>query len=179
MRLACLSLALAFTSCGGEPEPTRPEPPATETARPTPSEAPASDETAEPATGAALPTDVLPDVSFVATNGTDGVAMSLANRGASEISLRTSVIVEVESAGSFAAAPSTSSLALRYDCTHEAERCVTLAPGAELQPPAWLGTWGDMQCRCTRCGPVEPGSYRLVVTTCDGSHRVESNTFAR
>jgi hypothetical protein len=108
----------------------------------------------------------------------DGVGLSIANHGAADVSLRSSVVVEVEEGGSFHAAPSTSTLTLRYDCSHEADPCVTLAPGAELLPPSWFGTWGDMQCGCTRCAPVEPGNYRLVVTTCDGAHHVESNALA-
>ena len=176
MRLACLLIALAFSSCGGEPEPTRPAPPASE---PPHTEAEATGPVAIPTTvDPTLPPSEAPTVAFVATPDTGGVALSLANHGTSDVSLRTSIVVEVEHDGSFAAAPSTSSLALRYDCEHEAERCVTLAPGAELMPPDWMGTWGDMQCVCTRCGPVEAGAYRLVVTTCDGAHRVESNTFA-
>jgi hypothetical protein len=105
----------------------------------------------------------------------DGVGISIANHGAEDVSLRARVAVEVDDDGTFHAGASSSTLSLRYDCAHEADTCVTLAPGAELLPPSWLGTWGDAQCVCTRCGPVDPGNYRLVVTTCDGAHRVESN----
>lgn len=178
MRAACLSIVLAFTSCGGEPEPTRPSPPPATDAR---EGSEASEEVASPS---AVPSSVetppppgpAPTLAFVATPGPDGVALSLANHGA-DASLRSTVVVEVETNGTFAAAPSASTLALRYDCAHAADPCVTLAPGAELLPPSWLGTWGDMQCECERCAPVEPGRYRLVVTTCDGAHRVESNAF--
>jgi hypothetical protein len=177
VRLACLSIVLAFTSCGGEPEPSRPEPPATETSEGTPTEA--TDSVAPPTSIVApsQPSEA-PTLTFVATPGPSTVALSLSNHGTSEVSLRAGVIVEVDSGGTFASAPSTSTLALRYDCAHEADGCVTLAPGAELLPPEWLGTWGDMQCVCTRCGPVPAGNYRLVVTTCDGAHRIESNAFA-
>jgi hypothetical protein len=179
MRVASLLIALAFTSCGGEPDPSRPEPPATEAQPSARSESEATDRLAAPATAeSAGPPSAAPILAFVATPGVDGVSLSIANHGTSDVSLRASVAVEIESAGSFAAAPSTSTLTLRYDCAHEADRCVTLAPGAELVPPSWLGTWGDMQCECTRCGPVEAGNYRLVVSTCDGAHRVESNAFA-
>lgn len=180
MRAACLSIALAFTSCGGEPEPTRPAPPASEAAEATPSGAEAVAVSAEARTAdvPVAPPGAVPTLSFVVAAAADGVALSISNHGTADVQLRSRVLVEVESGGTFAAAPSTSALSLRYDCAHEAEECVTLAPGAELLPPSWLGTWGDMQCVCTRCGPVEPGTYRLVVTTCDGAHRVESNALA-
>jgi hypothetical protein len=174
MRGGWLGVVLAFSSCGGQPEPSRPVPESTAVA---PTTAPPASTAPPPPTTTATPSEP-PTLVFAATPVTSHVAMSIANHGASETSLAARVIVEVEHDGAFAEVPSTSALALRYDCAHEAEHCVTLAAGAELLPPDWLGTWGDMQCVCTRCGPVEPGNYRLVVTTCDGSHRTTSNTFA-
>ena len=178
MRAACLSIALAFTSCGGEPEPNRPAPPVTEVSDHSTSSAdpPSTGTVVPPSTEAPVPSDP-PDLRLVATPGAGSVALSIANHGASAVSLRTAVAIEVDHAGAFAELSSASTLALRYDCEHEAERCVTLAPGAELLPPDWLGTSGDVQCVCTRCAPVEAGSYRFAVTTCDGAHRVESNAF--
>jgi len=173
MRAACLSIVLAFTSCGGEPEPSRPA-----TGTPSPETPPESaTDPAPPTTDVpSVPSDP-PIVSFVATASHTGVALSLSNHGTSDVMVRTAVAVEIGHDEAFTPAPSSSTLSLRYDCTHEAERCVTLTPGAELLPPDWRGTWGDMQCDCTRCAPVEPGRYRLVVTTCDGTHRLESNAF--
>lgn len=177
MRSACLSLALAFSSCGGEPAPTAPAAATTAEATSTSGEgespAPAPS-TAEPPP----PPSPAPTLAFVIRPATGGVGISVANHGTEDVSLRSELVVEVDQGGTFQTAPSTTGLALRRDCAHEAERCVTLAPGAELLPPDWLGTSGDVQCACTRCGPVEPGDYRLVVTTCDGAHRVESNTLA-
>lgn len=173
MRGAWLSIVLAFSSCGGEPEPNRPVPVATAVTTAVPTTAPPP---------SAPPTSIAPSaaptLTFIATPSHAGVALSIANHGSTAASLSAHVIVEVEHAGTFAADPSTSALTLRYDCTHEADACITLAPGAELLPPEWFGTWGDAQCVCTRCVPVEPGNYRLVVTSCDAAHRVESNTFA-
>lgn len=180
MRSACLTLVLAFSSCGGEPEPTRPTPPPPESEQTTASVPPTTTATTAPAASSVTPVPAgpAPTLAFVATPGPDGIVLSIANHGSSEASLRAQIEVEVDHEGTFTAAPSASSLTLRYDCSHEAEDCTTLAPGAELLPPSWLGTWGDMQCVCTRCGPVEAGTYRLVATTCDGAHRIESNAFA-
>lgn len=166
MRAACLWIALAFTSCGGEPGPTRPEPPAADTAEATrPTEERAQPTTVPSGTQAS---SAPPTLAFVATTSFDGVALSVANHGTSDVALRTSVAMEVETNGVFAAGPSGAALALRYDCEHAQDDCVTLAPGGELLPPS---------CASSSV-PTEPGSYRLVVTTCDGAHRVESNAFA-
>lgn len=120
-----------------------------------------------------------PTLAIVGTPAAVGqhVAISITNRGSSAAELGASLAIEVERDGTFVATEQASALTLRYDCAHDAPACLTLAPGAELLPPEWLGTWGDMQCICTRCGPVEPGTYRFVVTTCDGAHRVEGTPF--
>ena len=68
-------------------------------------------------------------------------------------------------------------LDLRFSCEDRAPECVTLAPGAEYIPPGWLGTEGDAQCVCTRCGEAPAGTYRFVATTCDGAHTVEGEPF--
>lgn len=70
------------------------------------------------------------------------------------------------------------SLDLRFSCREEAPECLTLAPGAVLLPPPWLGTIGDAQCICTRCGPAEAGTYRFVVRSCNGAHEALGEPFA-
>jgi hypothetical protein len=66
---------------------------------------------------------------------------------------------------------------LRFSCEDEAPECVTLAPGAVYIPPAWLGTDGDAQCVCTRCGPAPAGTYRFVATSCNGAHTLTGEPF--
>lgn len=85
--------------------------------------------------------------------------------------------VEREVNGHFQAITQIATLELRADCRTPAPDCVELVAGAELRPPAWLGTWGDAQCICTRCWPAPAGSYRFVLTSCDGRQRVESAPF--
>lgn len=178
MRTVGLALALAFSSCGGEPGPSHPgaEPPAS--APPTT----AQGEGESPPPSTAIPAPAAPSeppscvVRGEPTLG--GVAISVENHGAHDVSLRAAVIVEGRAAGgAFEAHASESSLSLRPDCGHEAERCVTLAPGGELRPPIWNGMWGDMQCECDRCAAADPGTYRFVVLSCDGQHRVEGAPF--
>jgi hypothetical protein len=183
MRALSLFLALAFASCGGGASSPTPVPSTAPPAEPTPdpdpdpavpppSAAPTADPTPSP-----TPTGEPPEVTFTVTPSHRGAfAMSLTNRGAGAVGLGRSVIVEREHGGAYEAV-SAAGLSLRPDCEHDAPDCVTLGPGAELLPPDWNGMAGDAQCVCTRCAPVEAGTYRLVVRTCDGGHRVESAPF--
>jgi hypothetical protein len=85
--------------------------------------------------------------------------------------------VEHEVNGRFEDLASVAGLELRVDCQTPAPECVELVAGAELRPPPWLGTQGDAQCVCTRCGAAPAGRYRFVVRSCDGRQRVESPIF--
>ncbi len=131
----------------------------------------------EPTPAPAPPPGPAPTLSLSGAPRTLGrhVAISIVNRGGAPAEVSSTLAIEVERNGAFVAEGQT--LRLRYDCATEPPACVTLAPGAELIPPEWLGTWGDVQCVCTRCGPAEAGTYRLVATTCDGAHRVEGAPF--
>jgi len=85
--------------------------------------------------------------------------------------------VEREVDGHFVAVTGIAGLTLRSDCQTPAPECVALVAGAELRPPPWLGTLGDAQCICTRCGPAQAGTYRFVVSSCDGRQRAETERF--
>lgn len=184
MRALSLFLALAFASCGGgasapSSTPSDPAPPASEaasgTTAPPSSEAPAPEAT-PPASAA--PSAAPSGVSLTVTAAHVGAfSFSLVNRGEAAVELGSAVIVEARSASGSFEPVSTAGLSLRPDCAHEAPACVPLGPGAELLPPEWNGMAGDAQCVCTRCAPVEAGTYRMVVRTCDGAHRVESAPF--
>lgn len=182
MRTASLALVLAFSSCGGEPGPSHPasDPPPSAPSSTT-AEGEGQAEATPPASGTSVAPSTPsgpPDCVVRGEPTLGGVAISVENHGAHEVSLRAAVSVEQRGeGGAFTARAEEGSLALRADCTHEAERCVTLAPGGELRPPIWNGTWGDMQCDCDRCAPADPGTYRFVVVSCDGQHRVEGEPF--
>jgi hypothetical protein len=103
------------------------------------------------------------------------VAIAIENHAEAPVSLARAIAVEERSGGSWRVVE-TAGLSLRSTCDAEAPECLTLQPGAELYPPEWLGTRGDAQCICTRCVPVESGSYRFVVTTCEGA-RIEGEPF--
>ena len=179
MRTVGLAFALAFSSCGGEPEPSHP--PADPPGDPREPSAPAESTVPVATTATASPPSTPSEPPHCVVRGepgVDGIAISVEDHGESDVSLRTAVIVETQApAGAFEPGASEGSLALRPDCEHAAETCVTLAPGGELRPPSWNGTWGDMQCDCERCAPADPGTYRFVVVTCDGEHRIEGAPF--
>jgi hypothetical protein len=106
------------------------------------------------------------------------VAIAIENRSREVVHVASALTVERRtSGGAWERGPNVAGLALRDDCEHAPPECRALAPGAALFPPPWLGTWGDAQCVCTRCGAAEPGVYRFVATTCDGAHRIEGEPF--
>lgn len=72
-----------------------------------------------------------------------------------------------------------SNVSLRHDCERPPSECVTLAPGAELFPPAWLGKAGDAQCACTGCGADIQGELRFVAMSCNMRTRYNSEPFTR
>lgn len=135
---------------------------------------------AEPAARTTHPPGPAPVVVVRGTPGGGGqVTIDVENRGTELARLAPAIAVERERGdGSFEAVDGIASLTLRPDCRTEPPACVELAPGAVLHPPEWLGTHGDAQCICTRCAPVEAGTYRFVLTTCDGAHRLEGVSFA-
>jgi hypothetical protein len=142
------------------PVPTPPEP---ATPEPTPGPAPASGDAAS--------------VRIVATPAGSGAAIEVTNTGGGVVRLRPAISLEREQRGAWSARDSRAELALRWDCQTPAPTdCVTLVSGASLHPPNWLGTIGDAQCICTRCGPAPPGRYRFVGATCDGM-RIEGTAF--
>lgn len=104
------------------------------------------------------------------------VAIRVENRGTESAELRGSLGLQRLRGDRWEDARA-ASLELRWSCEDEAPRCVTLAPGAVLLPPEWLGTSGDAQCRCARCSPIEAGTYRFVATSCDGAHTIEGEPF--
>jgi hypothetical protein len=59
--------------------------------------------------------------------------------------------------------------------------CVSLAAKASLQPVAWRGNYCSAQCmsNCNLDGPVPPGTYRYVVTSCDHKHQFVSAAFEK
>ena len=59
----------------------------------------------------------------------------------------------------------------------EPSACVAIAPGATFRAAAWTHMTGDAQCACEECGPAGAGSYRFVVTACEGGASFETAAF--
>jgi hypothetical protein len=98
------------------------------------------------------------------------------NRGADLARLAKQVTVEREENGEWRGI---ATLSLRWSCEQAPEEgCVSLVPGAELQPPAWLGRGGEAQCACPDCEPMPSGRYRFVVRTCQGTHALPGEAFS-
>lgn len=109
-------------------------------------------------------------------------ALVVENRGTSPVELSSALVLErqdEQDGDSFEPAGDVRGLALRFDCDEAPPECLALVPGAALHPPPWNGKVGEGQCGCTDCDPAPTGTYRFVVTTCGGGHRVESPAFTR
>lgn len=103
------------------------------------------------------------------------VVPRIENRGSAETSVGPRLVVQRREGTEWEDV--SANVDLRFDCRSEAPECATLAPGAVLMPPAWLGTLGDAQCICTRCANAPAGTYRFVAQSCGGDHRVEGEPF--
>lgn len=105
------------------------------------------------------------------------VGLRLANTGTAPLELAAPIAIEREQGGSWSPVEGIGRVTVRPSCEVEAPDCTTLAPGAELFPPDWLGTRGDAQCACEHCVPVEHGRYRFIVSSCDGARRFLGDPF--
>lgn len=99
------------------------------------------------------------------------------NRGAEPTRLARRLTVQRQTDGSWT---DVATLSLRDTCEGAVpEGCVSLVPGAELRPPAWLAREGDAaQCACHDCTPAAHATYRFVARSCDGAHAVPGTPFS-
>lgn len=74
-------------------------------------------------------------------------------------------------------------LSLHPSCDKH-DSCRALREGGAAAPPAYvwpvkIGAQGTAyaECPCKACMELAPGEYRLVATTCAGTHRLESDSF--
>ncbi len=106
--------------------------------------------------------------------------IQLVNRGAA-IQLSSEVKVEQMVDGKWQQTP-VANLYLISSCTQSpAPACVLLAANASLRPVPWRGNYCSSQCmaNCNLDGPVPPGTYRYVVTSCDRKRRFYSAAFEK
>lgn len=107
-------------------------------------------------------------VVSAAAQHASAVSISIANHDTTTHSLSSSFQIQRQSNGQW---HHQQTLELRKDCTSKVERCMELAPGAEVFPPAFA----QGMCGCKRCSGLIKGIYRVVVQTCDGKHNLSGN----
>jgi len=113
-------------------------------------------------------------LSFDVLGALDGVAVSahkladhryalaIANTGREAISISAQPVLQVDRDGGWQDVTP-----VDLSCAYPQPKCVTLAPG-EGTSAEWLGmTCG--RCICHGNGLAQPGSYRLVARSCDGT----------
>jgi len=107
-------------------------------------------------------------------------ALQVVNHGES---IRLSTVVRVEQqVGADWKDTSVTNLFLIHECTTApAPKCVSLSAGATLEPVSWRGNYCYAQCPvpCDLDGPVPPGVYRFVVSSCDHKHKFVSPMFEK
>ena len=104
--------------------------------------------------------------------------LRIANHGPA-MALRSAVVVEMQREEGWVALP-VSNLFLRRSCQRaDVPDCVELAPGASLDMVPWTGRLCLSQCmtHCRFDGAEEPGTYRFVVSSCEGTQTVVSSAF--
>jgi hypothetical protein len=93
--------------------------------------------------------------------------------------LRSAVVVEMQREKGWVPLP-ISNLFLRASCQRtDAPDCVDLAHGASLEMVPWTGRLCLSQCmtHCRLDGAEEPGAYRFVVSSCEGTQTFVSSAF--
>ncbi|MBK8171429.1 MAG: hypothetical protein IPK60_13935 [Sandaracinaceae bacterium] len=162
-----LVLLLGSTGCGDKRRAPGADPHAQ-----TPAKAPAAQRPVEITQGMGVRLTGQP-----ARNGSHTVEITVANAGSAAVRLSSALLLERQEGGTWSEVENVAGISLRTDCRTPAPECLSLVPGAELYPPPWLGTAGDVQCVCTRCGPVENGTYRFVAHSCDGDRVYRGTAF--
>lgn len=155
-----LLVAIVLASCGRKeaPKPVAPhvaheEAPATGSAENAPETAPA-------------PPPVPLVLQLHVERSVDGVGLRVIHGGEGPVELAQEVVLERAQGDAWEALPH--KLHLRLTCQEQG--CITLAPGAELTAPPWLGSASGERCDALLPRPPA-GTYRLVVRSCDGRAR--------
>jgi hypothetical protein len=105
---------------------------------------------------------------------------SVSNQGPA-ISLNSIVVVERKENEKWVRA-SVTSLHLREVCgATKLPRCREVKPNEKINAVPWTGKFCSSQCpsHCRLDGPAPPGSYRFVVTRCDGRETFSSPEFEK
>lgn len=174
---SCLPL-LGCQACGSaasqEPGPREtPEPSASgaQTPPPRPDPEPPPTSTSPPPT---VPGEPAPAVTIEATRTERGVTVTLTNATREPLSFASALVLEQRSADdAWTSVTTRGHLTARLDAERALPDCAELVAGASLELP-FDGIAGP---DCAPCAPPTPGTYRVVVTSCNGTGRTESAPF--
>ncbi len=99
----------------------------------------------------------------------EGVGLRVINAGSETLSLAREIRVQQKRGAAFVELEKPG---LLLELTCGSTGCVSLAPGAELDAPSWLGRITNERCGAL-FRPEQPGVYRLRVKSCEGSANTE------
>lgn len=105
---------------------------------------------------------------------------TLINHGQA-LCLKTTVVVEQKTEKQWKSIP-VSNLKLRSECRAQPEPDhIELGAKSILHPVAWTGRYCSSQCpsSCRLDGEVSAGTYRFVISTCDGRQTFVSPSFEK
>ena len=114
--------------------------------------------------------------------GTSGHALLVDNPSDAPVRLQRDILVEHHVGDAWERVEAGSRM-LRETCDvvngglYEPPACVEIAAHSLFRAEPWTDEIGDSQGACEECGPVETGSYRMVVIGCDGGPRLETAPF--
>ncbi len=155
-------------------------------ARPAPTSSDATrDATSDATSGSSAPTAsaTFPLSGIVITNLSPG-RFEVSNKGPAPVKLKTSASIErQDSGGGFQAIESRFDVGKGYrlieQCVATEPPCVEIPASGKLYPVRWSGFNCSAQCNGTcRANSFEgPGTFRLVVTQCEGDAQVAGPTF--
>jgi len=97
------------------------------------------------------------------------------------VSLNTSVAIEQKTNGKWARVNVTN-LYLRESCdASQPPQCRRLEANSKVTAVRWRGNfcWSQCPAHCRLDGPAPPGTYRFVVTSCNGKQMIASPEFEK
>jgi len=120
------------------------------------------------------PGEPAPPITVEAARSERGVTVTLTNATREPLSFASTLVLEQRDGdGAWSAVTSRGRLVARLDAEQALPACAELVPGASLELP-FDGVAGP---DCSPCDPPSAGTYRVVVTSCNGTARTESAPF--
>jgi len=113
--------------------------------------------------------ELAPALTLSTSRTASAVVLTIANRTTEPVSFASHLVLERVADGQGEAQTDRGELLARLDAERTLPECTSLVAGALLE----LSFENLAGPGCTRCEAPEPGDYRFVITSCDGSARTE------